>query len=258
MIYENLNDVAQLILLGEQRLLHSGELSNEVIEAFPHCISFYRDHVLVVRKLPVGDVNVYLDRHVLFLFHKWGTPACRTGRQIYVPYEVFLLLPYLFGGFDKFDSRIPLFGHLNLVRVDISDSFRITEGYTLRIPVTVITFHGHPVLDIEEGMTKGACDDTGPASDAQGFINDHPVIIIRLSVTGLGRTDLHAVGLFTVIAGHGEVDSHMLPFDHFNAGPAWIAGPGMMHGAHQLTETAPGTLLLINDQYLLLHFKSLP
>jgi len=166
MIHKNLNDVAQFILLGKQRLLHSGELSDEVIEAFPHCISFYGDRILAVRKLPVGDVNVHLDRHVLFLFHKWGAPTCRTGRQIYVPHEVFRSLPYLFGGFDKFDSSIPLFGHLNLVGVHISNSFRITEGHTLGITVTKVAFHGNPVLEIKEWVPKGTRDDTGPAPDA--------------------------------------------------------------------------------------------
>jgi hypothetical protein len=65
MIYKNLNDVAQLVLFGKQRFLHSRELGDEVVEAFPHCISLYGDHILPVRKLSVGDVNMYLNRHIL-------------------------------------------------------------------------------------------------------------------------------------------------------------------------------------------------
>ena len=139
-------------------------------------------------------------------------------------------LSYLFYGIDKFGGGFSLFGHLNHIGVHISDSFWITEGHTFRIAITVIALHGHPVLDVEEGMSKGACDDAGPASNTQILVNDHTVIILRLPMAGFGRTDLYTIGFFAVIAGHGEVDPHVFPFDHLDAGPARIACPGMMHG----------------------------
>jgi hypothetical protein len=154
-----------------------------------------------------------------------------AGRHHAIEY----LLSYLFHGFDQFVGGIPLFGHLNLVSVDISNRFRITEGHTLGITVTVVALYSHPVLDIKEGMTKRACDDTGPASDTQIFVDNHTVISFDLPVASLGGADLDAIGLFAVIAGHGEVDPHMLPFDHFDPGAARIAGSGMKHRAHQFT-----------------------
>jgi hypothetical protein len=78
-------------------------------------------------------------------------------------------------------------------------------------------------LTIEEGMTKGACDDTGPTSDTQIFVDNHTVIVFELPVAGLGGADLGTIGLFAVITGQGEVDPHMLPFDDFDPGTARIA-----------------------------------
>lgn len=166
-------------------------------------------------------------------FHalRWALSPPSAGRRYAIEYR----LSYLFHGFDQFVGGFPLFGHLNLVSVDISNRFRITEGYTLGITVTVVTLYSHPVLDVEEGMAKRACDDTGPASDTQSFVDNHTVIIFELPVASLGGADLDAIGLFAVIAGHGEVDPHMLPLDHFDPGAARIARSGMKYRAHQLT-----------------------
>jgi len=67
MIYKNLNDVAQFILLGKQRLLHSGELLDELVQTLPDCLSLYGDHLQAVGKLSMSQMNVYLDSHILFL-----------------------------------------------------------------------------------------------------------------------------------------------------------------------------------------------
>jgi hypothetical protein len=83
-------------------------------------------------------------------------------------------------------------------------------------------------------MAKGAGDDAGSTSDAEFFVDGHTVIIFRLPVAGLCWAYLHAIGLFTVIAGHGEIKSHILPLDHFDPGTAWIACPCVKHRANQL------------------------
>jgi hypothetical protein len=112
---------------------------------------------------------------------------------------------------------------LNHIGVHISDSFGITEGHALGITVTKVAFHSNPLLDIKEWVSKGTCNDTGPAPDTQIFVDHHSVIVFRLPVAGLGRTDLNAIGFFTVIADHGKVNSYMLPFDHLDPGSARIA-----------------------------------
>jgi hypothetical protein len=83
-----------------------------------------------------------------------------------LPSLYLLLLPRLFHGFHEFVGGFSLFGHLDHISVNISDSFRITEGHTLGIAITVVALYGHTVLDIEEGMAKGACHHAGPAPDA--------------------------------------------------------------------------------------------
>jgi hypothetical protein len=181
---------------------------------------------------------------------------CLPVRQAGVPYREFRSLSYLFYGFYKFVGGFSFFGHLNRIGIHISDRFWLTECDTLGIAIAKITFHSYPLLDIKEGVPKRACDNTSPASDTQIFVNHHSVVVFGLPVAGFGRTDFDAIGFFTVIAGHGEIDPHVLPLDHFNPGPAWVARPGMIHGTDQLTEAASRTFLLIHDQYLLLHVNS--
>jgi hypothetical protein len=96
-------------------------------------------------------------------------------------------------------------------------------------------------------MTEGAGHDASLASDTEIFVDDDPVVEFGLSVAGLGGAHFKAVGLFTVIADHGEVDSYMLPLDHFNPGATRIARPSMKDRADEFALTASCTLLLIND-----------
>jgi len=121
---------------------------------------------------------------------------------------------------------------VNLVCIQKGNGLDVTETNALRVAVTVIAFHCDPFADIEERMPKGTGDDAGSTSDAQIFVDRYPVIILRFPVASLRRTDLHAIGFFAVVAGHGEVKPHVLPLDHFDPGTTWIARPRMEHGAH--------------------------
>jgi hypothetical protein len=163
------------------------------------------------------------------------------------------VLSYLLHRFSIFKEGLSLFGHVRLVRIRKRDGLDITETDTLRVSVTVIAFHRDPIMDIKERMAKGASDDAGSTSDAKLLVDGHAIIIFRLPMAGLCRAYLHAIGLFTVIAGHGKIKPDILPLDHFDPGTAWIACSCMKHRAHQLAQTTSGTLLLINDQYLFLH-----
>jgi hypothetical protein len=121
-------------------------------------------------------------------------------------------LSYLFHRFSKFKKGLSFLTHVRLINICEKDRFRIAEGNTLRISVTVITFDRHSVSRIKERMTKRACNDASSASNAKIFIDGDPVIIFRFPMAGLGRADLNAEGFFTVIASHGKIDPHMLPF----------------------------------------------
>jgi hypothetical protein len=102
-------------------------------------------------------------------------------------------------------------------------------------------------------MSKGAGNDAGSTSDAELFVDGHAVIVFGFSVAGLCRADFDAIGLFTVVAGHGKIDAYILPLDHFDPGTAWIACPRVEYGAYQLAQATAGTLLLVDDQYFLVH-----
>jgi hypothetical protein len=54
MIDKNLNGVEQFILLGKQRLLDSGELGDEVVEALAYCIALHGHDILAIGELPVS------------------------------------------------------------------------------------------------------------------------------------------------------------------------------------------------------------
>jgi hypothetical protein len=96
-------------------------------------------------------------------------------------------------------------------------------------------------------MVKRAGHDASLASNAQVLVDDDPVIEFRFPMAGLGRAHFEAIGFFTVIADHGEVDSRMFPLEHFNSRTTWIARPGMIDRAHEFALTASRALLLIND-----------
>jgi hypothetical protein len=164
--------------------------------------------------------------------------------------------PCLLKKISQFVGGLPFFGHLNSVSIHKRNGFDIAKSHTLWITVTIVAFYSDPLLDIKERLTKWAGDDAGSASDTEIPVNDHTVLLFRFSVAGLGRTNLDAEGFFAMIAGHGEIKSHLFPFDHSDTGTTRIACPGMINRAHQLALTAARAFLLINHQHLLLHFNS--
>lgn len=131
-------------------------------------------------------------------------------------------LSYLLHRFSKFKKGLSLLTHVRLIGICETDGFYFAETNTLRISVTVITFDRHSVSRVEEGMTKRTCNDAGSTSDTKIFVDGHPIIIFRFPMAGLGRTDFNAEGFFTVIASHGKIDPHMLPFYHFDSGATRI------------------------------------
>jgi hypothetical protein len=156
-------------------------------------------------------------------------------------------------GRSKLQCGVSLLGHVRLICIHKSDGLHIAEANALRISVTIVALHGDPILYIKERMPERTCDDAGPASDAQILVDGDPIIILRLPVASLRRANLHTIGFFTVIAGHRKVYPDILPLDDFDPRTARIARPRVKYRAHQLAQTASRALLLIDDQYLLVH-----
>jgi hypothetical protein len=134
-----------------------------------------------------------------------------------------------------------------LVGVHKKDGLDFTETDTLWISVTVITFHRHSLRDIKEGMAERTGHDASLASNAQVLVDDDPMIKFRVPMASLGRAHFKAIGFFTVIADHREIDSFMFPLENFNAGTTGIARSGMIDRANEFALTASRALLLIND-----------
>jgi hypothetical protein len=109
----------------------------------------------------------------------------------------------------------------------------ITETNALGVSITAIALHRDPILDVKEGMAKGAGNDAGSTSDAQFFINGDPIVIFRFPMAGFCWAHLDAIGFFTMIAGHGKM-THILPIDYFNPGAAWIDCSCVKQRTHHL------------------------
>jgi len=155
----------------------------------------------------------------------------------------------------KFVGCLSPLGHLSPVGVDIIDSLHITEGHALRIAATKITLSRNSFLDIEKGMSKRTCNNTGLTSDTFILINhDSPVFLVL--VTCFCWTYLRTEGCLTILAGHGKVKSQVLPFDHPDSRSAGVACSRMKHRADQFAEPASGALLMIDDEYLFHGFSS--
>ncbi len=60
MIEIDFNVVKEFIFLCKDGFLHSRKLPDEVVQTFPNRISFYRHHLLAIRKSSMRCMNVYL------------------------------------------------------------------------------------------------------------------------------------------------------------------------------------------------------
>lgn len=100
----------------------------------------------------------------------------------------------------KFLKNFPSFSHLDLIGLHIIYSLNLAEQNALGVSIAVIALNCHPIFGIKERMIKRAGHDTGLASNAEIFIDDHSVMEFRFSVARLGWTHFKAIGLFTVVA----------------------------------------------------------
>jgi hypothetical protein len=182
------------------------------------------------------------------IFETARCPQCLVKE---IPYT--LLLSHLSQEIGILTGSFPFLGYIRRVGIGKREGFCTAEVHALGISIAVITLHSDPVLDIEEGMAERTGNDASPASDAQVFIDDYPVIEFGFSVAGLCRAYLNAIGAFTVITEHGKVDSGSLPFDYPDPGTARITCSRVIYRAYQLTQATPRALLLINDQYFFEH-----
>ena len=148
--------------------------------------------------------------------------------------------------------------HLDSVCIDIVDGLHVAEKDALGSPVTVITFYGHPFLDVEGGMSEGARNDTRLTPDTLVLV-DEDSLIFDITMAGLCGADLRAEGFLAILAAHRKIESYVFPFHHFNTGAAGVARSGMIDRADHLALPAPRTFLMIYDQYLPVHgFLLLP
>ena len=113
---------------------------------------------------------------------------------------------------------------LDPIRVDVIDCLDSAESHTLGVAIAVIAFHTHPIDGVEKGMSERARNDARLTSDTFVFVDDHP-LIFNIPMAGLRGTDLDTERLLTILTGHWEIESHVLPFHHLDPGTAGITRP---------------------------------
>ena len=89
----------------------------------------------------------------------------------------------------------------------------------------------------------GAVFHTQTASDTSFGINADNTFIS--SCYGPGRADIHAIGIFTLIADHRNVIKIFFPGPDGQSGPSWIVSACQIHAAGKLAEAASGTLVKV-------------
>lgn len=147
---------------------------------------------------------------------------------------------------------LPSLVDVYLVGIDIVYGLRFTAGDALRIAITEITLDGDTLNRIEEGYPEGAGKNAGSATDALFPVNED-CMRLRIPVAGFCRTHLGTERLLTVSAYHREREPNVIPFHHSDPGATGVAGAGVKYGTNHLALPAPGTSIVIDYQFFLLH-----
>jgi len=115
----------------------------------------------------------------------------------------------------EFERDLALLVHTDLIFLDIANRPGFAESDTLRVPVAIITLDADPFDLVIKRCPKRARNNTGFAPDA--FVPvDHNSLILEVLVAGLRGTHFDTKGFLTILAGHGEVKTHVFPLDHLN------------------------------------------
>jgi len=107
---------------------------------------------------------------------------------------------------------------------------------TLRIPLTEITFRGHPEYGVQRDRPYRADVDTHGTADAEVLLHQHHPIRLG-AMQGPGGADVHARRVLTVHAGDGDI----FPFsqsDDLDPATPGVAYPVMMEGTDQFAHAA--------------------
>ena len=124
------------------------------------------------------------------------------------------------------------------------DKFKGAGGaglYTEGVPLAQVTFIGFFGFRMEQDHLNGAVLGAEPAANASFLINYHNSLVGSLN--GLGRADIHAIGIFALVADHGEVIEVFAFVLDDQAGQAGIVSAKQGKGTGQLADAASGAFV---------------
>jgi hypothetical protein len=142
----------------------------------------------------------------------------------------------------------PLFVQADAGAVHKLNGFYVTEPDALRVAVTQITLDDLSFNWIEAHGAEGAHGNTGATADADIVIHFNPVHFV-IAGNGADRTADHTGSILTLLAGHGNVKSFHIPFDHANPAAHGIDDAIMFEYTHLFAGSAARAFFVIYFQY---------
>lgn len=115
---------------------------------------------------------------------------------------------------------------------------------TQGVPLAQVTLIGFFGFSMEQDHLNGAILGAEPAADAAFWINDHNARVG--SVDGLGRADIQAIGIFTVVAHHWEMVKILVFMKDHQAGQSGIVSLEQGKGTGQPADAASGTFVKVS------------
>ena len=132
----------------------------------------------------------------------------------------------------------------------------VAKAHALRISMAKITFEHTAALRIPLGRSEWTGRDAHFTADAQLVVNTDALQFF-IAENSVFRSHRHAVGIFALLAAHGDIDPVSFPFDNLNAGQRRVADPVVHNRTDEFTIAAARTFFRIYRQYFLVHHLSL-
>jgi hypothetical protein len=136
-------------------------------------------------------------------------------------------------------------GNAHPVSFDKFNRFYFAKPYTLRIAITEVALEDLSIGRIECHGAERACAYTRTASNADIIINDDFCQFIIAS-DRLYRAYVHTGRILALLAGHRDIQTFILPFDHPDPAAGRVRYTIMRNRTHKLTQLAARALLVID------------
>jgi len=153
---------------------------------------------------------------------------------------------------DQSIGGFPFLFQIDLVGFYITYRLWVAKKDTLGVAIAIVTLSSDTVDWIKKGVPEGTSHDTSFASNTFLRVDDDS-LILKVFVTGPGWADFRTNRGFTVLTGHGKVESNLFPFEDTNSRATGVAHPAMEYRADHFTISASGASFRIYKKDFPIH-----